>query len=75
MNYRIVKRRLQGEIMYVIVDDNGDEISEWEDKDDARQELFDLNEAVDVVDYMAGANFGDLSESGNDETVTEDETR
>jgi hypothetical protein len=54
MSYRIVKKKIDGTPMYVIIDDSGEQISEWEDLQEARSELHDLNAyAEDCVDFMA----------------------
>lgn len=54
MSYRIQKIRNDGEIVYQIVDSDGIEVSSWEDLEEARSELHDLNSyAEDVVDFFA----------------------
>jgi hypothetical protein len=71
MSYRIVRKKIEGDIMYAIIDSDGEQISEWDDMDDARQELFDLNENVDVVDFFAASTPGLADERTNDEVLDE----
>ena len=72
MSYRIVRMKVLGEIMYVITDADGDRISEWEDLDEARAELHDLNDyAEDVVDFMFRSTPGHSDERTNDEVLDE----
>ncbi len=68
MGYRMIKRKSEGETMYEIVDADGVSVSEWEDLEEARAELHDLNDyAQDVVDFMASSTPGQGRDSGDDE--------
>lgn len=70
MGYRIVKRKIEREIMYVITDSDGEEISEWEDLEEARAELHDLNDGPqDVVDFMNTCTPGLGTKDGDDEDL------
>lgn len=68
MGYRMIKRKDHGETMYEIVDSDGVTVSEWDDVEEARAELHDLNDyAQDVVDFMQTSTPGLGSEAGDDE--------
>lgn len=45
-------------IMYVIVDENDEVVSQWDSFPEAREELRDLNRTLDVVDFMRKATPG-----------------
>lgn len=69
MSYRISKKKLDGVWVYVISDSDGEEISEWEDLEEARAELHDLNDyAEDVVDFMARSTPGTGAEEDGAES-------
>ncbi len=73
MGYRIVRKKIEGETMYVIMDEDGEAISEWDDLQEARSELHDLNAYPDVVDFMNTRTA--IGTGCGDDEETEEEAR